>query len=229
MSEQVPTQPTTATPPAQASTEQPATTTAADASKLSAEQVDAILADPKILENDNFWKHPRLAELRESKKKLSEYEKQQQQTAEKQLEEQKKFEELAAKRQNRIEELETADKNNKVNLQLITKLSGLKVVDMDAALALIDRTKINVDDNGVSGLDEAVDALKTSKAYLFEAVQPTTVGNPTNPSNGTEVPTAAMKFKRSQLTQEFIEKNKDAVYEAANKGLIENDGPPPVS
>ena len=229
MSEQVPTQQTPENPTVQANNDNPTTPPAGDvtdASKLSAEQVDQILSDPKILENPNFWKHDRLAELRDSKKKLSEYEKAQQTAAEKQLEEQKKFEELATTRQSKIDQLEKENRDLKVNTQLSTKLAGLGVVDMEAALALIDRTKIEVDADGVKGLDDAVNALKESKTYLFKAGTPTEIGNPTNPVNGNPVPTGAMKFKRSQLTPEFMEKNRDAVYEAMNKGLIENDMPP---
>lgn len=225
MSEQVPTQPTVENPTVQAGGEVTPTQPSTDASKLSAEQVDQILSDPKILENPNFWKHERLAELRDSKKKLSEIEKQRQTDAEKLLEEQKKFEELATTRGNRVAELEKENQDLKINTSLTGKLSALGVVDMEAALALIDRSKINVDANGVTGLDEAVNALKESKAYLFKADAPVQIGNPTNPVNGTEVPTGGMKFKRSQLTQEFIAKNREAVYEAMNKGLIENDAP----
>lgn len=51
--------------------------------------------------------------------------------------------------------------------------TAMGLVDTDAALLLIDKTNIKVDDKGaVTGAQEALNALKEAKAYLFGA-QPT--------------------------------------------------------
>lgn len=48
--------------------------------------------------------------------------------------------------------------------------ASLGLVDADVALALLDKTKVKVKDDGtVEGVKEALEALKTSKAYLFAA------------------------------------------------------------
>ena len=44
------------------------------------------------------------------------------------------------------------------------------LLDADAALALMDKSSVKVDQNGVvSGAKEALEALKTAKPYLFKA------------------------------------------------------------
>lgn len=53
------------------------------------------------------------------------------------------------------------------------KGAALGLVDADTALLLLDKSKIKVDDKGiVTGAEEALKDLQTSKAYLF-AAQPT--------------------------------------------------------
>lgn len=48
--------------------------------------------------------------------------------------------------------------------------STMGLVDPAVALSLLDRSKIKIEDDGkVSGVKEALDALKTEKAYLFPA------------------------------------------------------------
>jgi len=52
----------------------------------------------------------------------------------------------------------------------VTKLgAAMGLVDADAAIALMDRTKIKTEGETVTGVQEALDALKTGKPYLFGA------------------------------------------------------------
>lgn len=52
----------------------------------------------------------------------------------------------------------------------VTKLgAAMGLVDADAAIALMDRTKIKTEGDAMTGVQEALDALKTGKPYLFGA------------------------------------------------------------
>jgi hypothetical protein len=114
-----------------------------------------------------------------------------------------------------------------VNQQLTNKLAPLGVVDLEAALALVDRSQIKVEENGtVTGIDAAIEALKTGKTYLFGGenggAKPP-VGSPTNPGNGGQQ-SGPMKFKRSQLRDaNFYKANRDEILKAQAAGQIEND------
>lgn len=184
----------------------------------------------QVLENPSLWSHPKIKELVEAKNELGRFKTEQDQQNEQSLEKQKKFEELANKRGTELEAARKENQELRVNQQLMNKLSPLGVVDMQGALVLIDRSKITVSDTGeVSGIDEAIEALKTDKAYLFSGGnnQPV-VGNPSNGGTNDPAQGAVQRFKRSQLTQAFINANKEAVYKAVEQGMIEDDGPPPI-
>lgn len=58
-----------------------------------------------------------------------------------------------------------------------TQGSALGIIDADVALSLMDKSKINVKDDGsVEGVKEALEALKTAKPYLFAATEPKKTG-----------------------------------------------------
>lgn len=207
----------TGTPPA---TPPAAPTGEIDLTKLTEDQLS------KVLENPNLWNLPRVKELREQAAEAKKLKDAQAKATEDKLKEDKKWEELAQNKESENATLKEQIQTLSINQSLSTLLVKENVVDLDGALKLIDRSKITVDDNGtVSGVQEALDALKTDKAYLFNGSQTPQVGNPSNPTSQT--PSGPMKFKRSQLTQEFINANKDEVYKAMHAGLIEDDGPPP--
>lgn len=209
------------TPPATTTPTPPAATPSVDVTKLEGDDLN------KVLENPNLWKNPRLASLLESDKKLKALEKQQEEAENKSLAEQKKWEELAAKREAENQTLKEKIQNGQIDTQLSTKLYGQNVVDLDGALKLIDRSKISIDDSGaVSGIDEAIEALKTEKAYLFTTNGAPRVGNPSNPQAPATPGTGRYKFKESQITPEFYKANEKEILEAYRAGLIEPDGPP---
>ncbi len=215
---------TTQTPPA--TTPPAAPSTDFDPTKLSGEQLN------KVLESPELWKNPRLAGLLESDKKLKQMQKDADANSEKSLAEQKKFEELAEKRLKDNEALQQKIQDNTINQALTLKLVSEKVVDVDGALKLIDKSKVTVDDNGtVTGVDEALTSLKTEKSYLFtEGTTPPanpTIGAPSNSPSPSQ-PSGQFKYKESQLTPQFYNEHKTEIDEAARMGLIEPDGPPPA-
>lgn len=178
----------------------------------------------KVLENPELWKQPRIAELLEHSKELKKLKKDQETANETQLTEQKKFEDLATQRGEKITQLETRLQTMSLDQALTAALVKESVIDLDGALKLVDRSKLSVDDNGqVSGVEDALTALKTDKSYLFkEGGNAPTLGAPSN--GGTQPNSAPAKFKRSQLQDPaFYKANEKAIDEAWKASLIEDD------
>jgi hypothetical protein len=193
---------------------------AVDLKALPADQLN------QVLENPALWQHPRIKELVEAQRTLKKSQEEAEKQTEAQLKEQKKFEELSVKQADTIAQLTAKLETGTINQAITNKLSPLGVVDLEGALALIDRSGIKVDENGqVSGVDEAIEALKTGKAYLFNTGGGNNpqVGTPSNPGNGTGTGGPA-KFKRSQLRDNaFYQANRDEILKAQAAGLIEDD------
>ena len=193
-----------------------------DPAALTPEQLNQVLE-----KNPHIWKTDRLSELRDKSKKFDEAQAKATEAETKALEEQGKFKELSEKQTATIAELQNQLKTSTVNQAVTNKLAPLGVVDLEAALALIDRSKIEVAEDGtISGVDEAIETLKTGKSYLFNAGGGTTnptVGTPSNPGNGGGTSGPA-KFKRSQLQDsKFYNENRDAILKAQAAGEIEDD------
>lgn len=192
-----------------------------DPTALTPEQLNQVLE-----KNPHIWKTDRLTELRDKSKKFDDAEAAKTAAENKALEEQGKFKELSEKQAAENATLKQQLQDNTVSSALTSKLIPLGVVDLEGALKLIDRSKITVDDAGtIAGLDEAVETLKTGKAYLFneKGGSTTTVGTPSNPGNGGGTNGPA-KFKRSQLQDaKFYQENRDAILKAQAAGEIEDD------
>lgn len=117
---------------------------------------------------------------------------------------------------NQIKELQSTNEATKVeyeqqlaetklNSALKLALNG-KVQDLDIVSGLLDRSKVELDENGniKAGLDDQLATLKESKGFLFvpEQVEAPTVptpsftpGSPTPPANGSLDPFAAKMAK----------------------------------
>lgn len=194
-----------------------------DATTLTQEQINEVLE-----KNPLIWKADRIAGLREKAGKFDEAQTEAQKAEEKRLQDEGKFKELAEKQTGTITELQAQLKQTNVNTQLMQKLTPLGVVDLEGALKLVDRSKIEVSDDGtIKGVDEAIESLKTDKAYLFsgngEGNQSLGTGN-NNGGNGGEGNGAPAKFKRSQLADPaFYKQNEAAILEAYKNGQIEDD------
>jgi len=178
----------------------------------------------EVLENPNLWNNPRIKELRESQAQLKKLQDEAKAKEDQSLEENKKFEELAKKRAEENQELQTRLEKLSVDNALSVQLQKEGVTDLEAALVLADRSSIKVDKNGkIEGVADVVKNLKEGKQYLFTGTNGgTTVGSATN-NNGANN-TGAQKFKRSQLRDaEFYKANREEILKAQAAGLIEND------
>lgn len=178
-----------------------------------------------ILENPAFWNLPRVKELREAKDKLKTFEEEKSQQETKSLEEQKKFEELANKFKGENETLKSQLEKLSMDQTLSNQLQKEGVVDLEAALALIDRSGISNKDGKLSGVEDAIKNLKEGKAYLFngQGQSNQSLGTATN-NNGSENNQGQVKFKRSQLKDsKFYQEHREEILKAQAAGLIEDD------
>ena len=216
----------TTTPPASGTTptatpgSDPAKTEAGDQetfdpTKLSDDQIG------KVFEDKRIWQHSRFKELAEQAKKVKEYEAQAAAKEEESLKTQKKFEELAEKRGTELESLKGQVQTAQINTALTQLLVKEGVVDLEAALTLVDRSGISLTDAGVDGAEAAITALKEKRGFLFNGTS-TPVGSGTNPAKpGTE---GVQSFKRSQIQNNaFFMEHKDAILAAQKAGKIVDD------
>lgn len=192
-----------------------------DLKTLSAEQ----LAD--VFENENLWKHPRFSGLAAQAQELKTLKDKQKADEEKRLQENNEFKTLAEQRASELETSQKTIKNMQIDQALTNVLVPEGVVDLEGALKLVDRSKIGIDDNGnVTGVKEALESLKTAKAYLFNKSSGDgnqSLGGPSN-NNGGDGNGAPAKFKRSQLRDpKFYQEHRKEILEAQKAGLIEND------
>ncbi len=194
-----------------------------DLTKLSGDQLAT------IMEGQEFWNLPRMKSLREKAAQADKLIKDQSAAEEKALADQKKFEELANKRGTDLTEAQKQIQNMKIDQALTNALVKENVVDLDGGLKLADRSKVKIAEDGtISGVEDALNALKTDKGYLFKAGSSTTtsIGTATNANNGGG-DTGSAKFKRSQITPAFYAENAKEINQAYAAGLVEDDGPAP--
>lgn len=189
-----------------------------DTSKFTQADWDKIYSDNKLYDN------PRFKSLNEQAKRAKILEDEKSEAAKNKLAEEKKFEELAQTNANEAktwrEKAESATLNNAIQLTAVQ--AG--IVDVDAALKLIDRSNIKLDDTGnASGVKEAIEVLVKDKPYLKTGkVDPNfAVGGGTNPGNDD---TGTPRFTLTQIQDhKFYMKNRVAIDKALKLGLIVND------
>lgn len=212
------------TPPANNTPPAPNNNGAADFNpeSLSQEQINQVLE-----KNPHIWKAERLVGLRDKAKKFDDAQTAADAAEQKRLADEGKFKELSEKQAAENAKLQEQVKNSTINQALTNKLAPLGVVNLEDALKLVDRSKIEVSDDGtISGIDAAVEALKTDKAYLFSGQSgKQNVGSATNSANNEgDGSYTGPTFKRSQLRDaKFYQANRDDILKAQAAGKIEDD------
>lgn len=186
-----------------------------DPSKLDDSQFSKVFEDPRL------FKHARFAELRDRAKKAKEYEEAEQKREEERMIEEKKYKELADIKAKEAESAREEVRKMRVDTLIQSKAVKAGIVDPEIVSQIIDRSKIQVGEDGaVTGVDEAIAELVTAKPYLRGAGAPP-IGSPTNPPNGGG---GVKKFKHSQiLDPAFYAKNSAEIDEAIRKGQVEDD------
>lgn len=177
----------------------------------------------KIFDDPRTFNHPRFKELAAAKKKADALEAEKRLAEENKLKENNEWKTLAEKHE--AEKLDLSNKLQQIKLDnAIERLANKSgVIDGEAVLKLIDRSKISVDETTgeITGVQEALKQLLTDKPYLANEGAAASLGNPSNPgSPGTQI----KRFKLSQLQNpEFYQKNEKEIREAIKNNQIEND------
>lgn len=181
--------------------------------------------DPEKDLTDEQWKaiygSGRFKQLNDKAKQADALQKAADEAARKRLEEEGKWQEIANKNAQTAEQYKSVALNSKVE----AVAARLGSVDPEAVAALIDKSGINVDDNlTVTGVEEAVNALKESKPYLFNSSnnsnQTKRVGSPTNPGGNN----GGYRFTMSQIKdQKFYQEHRKEIGEALRAGQVDKD------
>lgn len=138
------------------------------------------------------------------------------------LKEQNKWKELAESREKELNETKESVKQTRLNNAIERAAAKAGAVDPEAVLALIDKSKIQVAQDGtITGVEEAVKSLSEGKAYLFGKGNTQTLGNGTNPADTT---TVVKRFRLSQLSDaKFYRENEADIRAAQAAGTIDLD------
>lgn len=197
------------------------------------EQAPASIFDPKALPDDEFekvfdderlFKHNRFRELAAQAKEAKILKEEKEKIEEEKLRKNGEYEKLLAKREEELNSYKENARKAQIDNKIQQLLFQEDVVDADAALVLINRSKIGQDDAGnLIGIKEAVEELKQTKKYLFNGSQAVRVG--ANP--GSQDGMVTQKFRLSQLEgiegRRFFEKNKEAIMAAKKAGNLIDD------
>lgn len=179
-----------------------------DPSQLSKEQWDAIYASG------------RFKSLNEKAKQADLLQKEKDEAEKKRLEDEGKWQELANQNAEKATKFQTAAINAKIEAVAATNGS----VDPAAVAQLLDKSGITIDDNmTVSGVEDAINALKESKPYLFNNDKtPPRVGSGTNPGNAANQ--GNPKFTHSQIKDPaFFQKHEAEIMQAIRSGQVVDD------
>lgn len=177
----------------------------------------------KVFEDKRVWDHPRFKELTTAAQELKQIKEKQKADEENTLKEQNKWKELAEAKDQEIGTLKNQVQQSVVNNQLLMAFQKVGFIDADAALKLVDRANIKVNEDGtVTGVTEAVEQLKTKSPYLVGKPGAVTVGsssgNPSDQNQGTP------RFKHSQIKDPvFYREHEAEIMQAMKLGTIEND------
>lgn len=221
------TQQSTGTPPADnsngATAPQPI-----DLSKLTSSDVDKLFAE----RGDLLFQHPRFKELNEKAKEADKLKKAQDDAEKKTLEEQGKWQEIAKKSEEKANTLTQQLQQQAQNSSLLIEAQKAGVSDLDAALKLVDRASVSVDENGtVTGSAEAIKALVEAKPYLVGGKPQVKIGSASNPANSQTGDNAAQTtadgkriYKLTEIQDvKFYRENAADIKLAMKEGRMQND------
>jgi hypothetical protein len=119
---------------------------------------------------------------------------------------------LASEAEVRVKDAEARANRALVRAAASTVASKVGAIDVDAVLALMPSDTVTVDGDEVIGVDEAIEALRTSKPHLFSKPKP----SPGSADGGQQSP------KSAQWTREDLKgKSPAQINEARKAGLLD--------
>lgn len=167
------------------------------------------------------FQHPRFKELAAQAAKAKELEEAQRKADEERAKQNGEFEKLAESAKSEAEKYKTQYETAVTNNAIIAAAVKAGVTDADAAIKLIDRGSIKLNDDGsVEGVEEAVKSLVDSKPYLKGAAPNVNIGGPSNPDpNGPGTPPA---YTGSQVRDhKFYMEHQAEIDKAVNEGRVD--------
>lgn len=193
--------------------------TKASSSALTDEMVELATRDDRVWEK--FMSHDRIKQLRDKAKEAEKLQKQIETQEKKKLEEKQEWEKLYQKEKETNEQLQQSLRQTAISSKIQAEASKLGVVDPDAVLALIDKSSIELAEDGtVEGVSEALSALLESKPYLKGEQRAKAIGGSSNQTSTGDNRT----FKHSEIQNpEFYSKHEKEILKAISLGLVEDD------
>lgn len=132
------------------------------------------------------FEHPRFKELAKSKQELDDLKTNLAKDEDAKLAKNQEYQKLLEKRDTELAEAKT--RASELQLQVAIEREAVKagVTDTEAAIKLIDRSKVQVDKDGnITGAADAVKALVEARPYLITGKVSVNIGNGTNPEQQT--------------------------------------------
>jgi hypothetical protein len=168
------------------------------------------------------FQHPRFKELNEKAQRATDLQKQIDDAEEKRLKDAGKWEDVAKSKDEQLTQMQAAVVNAEIKAQAAT----LGAVNPAIVAQAINRASVTFNKDGtISGVAEAVEALKESDPYLFNNTNgnptPPRVGSPSNPSNPTN---NGYKFTMSQIRNPtFYREHASEIKLAVAQGQVDKD------
>ena len=167
------------------------------------------------------FQHPRFKELAQQAKEAKELKAAQAQREEEEAKAKGEFEKLADQYKSEAQQAKDALATERANNSIFAEAVKAGITDMDAAVKLIDRGSIKINDDGsVEGVAEAVAKLVEAKPYLKSAAPAVNVGTPTNPDPNSPANPAAFTGSQIKDHKFYLEHQKD-IDKAVDEGRVD--------
>jgi len=180
---------------------------------------------------EQVFRHPRFAKLNEEAKEaraeLAKMKKKTDQELQEKLKEEGKYKELLEAKEKELSQLTESLSEYKLNNAVITIANSLNVVDTDAVVKLIDRSKLETDKNGdYLNVDIVVKELLSQKPYLAKAGTNVSSNIGSNANATTESQSGDFVITKSELRAKLQDhswylENKDNIAQWEREGRID--------
>lgn len=153
-------------------------------------------------------------------KKLTEAQRQIDEFNRQQAEQQGNWEKIAKENEEKLTQLQSQVKQEKIQSALMREAQKLNPVNIDAVIRLVDQTSLEYTEEGeVSGVSEALQAIQEQVPQLFTVVPPQNVGRESgNPDKGA----STRVYTQEQIDDPIFRKNNwDDIKKAYQEGRIQ--------
>lgn len=180
---------------------------------------------------EKVFQHPRFAKLneeaKEAKAELAKLQKQKDKELQEKLKEDGKLEELLEEKEKEIEKLTSDLSSVKLNNEIMSVASKLKVVDTDVVAKLIDKEKLETDKEGnYLNVESVVQELISEKPYLAGAQSNVSSNIGGNANATTESQSGDFVITKSELRENLKDhswylENKDNIEQWKKEGRVD--------